>query len=245
MSILKSIVFIFLLISVSNVSAQQNVTIVTPASKYAEDLDLYAVAELFKESSDLEEFEESLNDPDNGVNNLDLDENDEVDFIRVLEKVEGEIHIIFLQAILEDDEVLDIATIEVERSGDQYQMQITGHEHYYGPHYYIVPRPVHIVKWGIVGWMYRPGYKPYYSRYHYRFYPKWHRPYKPVVRKVYKTRTQRYKTRNGFSVSKKRNVKVIHNRQKNKPVKVIKRNNVKPNRKKEVSTERKTKVKRN
>jgi hypothetical protein len=40
----------------------QDVTVVTPSSEAAEGLDLQAVAELFKDAKDLEEFEKSLND---------------------------------------------------------------------------------------------------------------------------------------------------------------------------------------
>ena len=39
-----------------------------------------AVAELFKDSKDLEAFEKALNDSEVGINNLDLDEDGEVDF---------------------------------------------------------------------------------------------------------------------------------------------------------------------
>ena len=66
----------------------QDVTVVAPSSEAADGLDLQAVAELFKDAKDLEAFEKSLNDPEIGVNNLDLDDNGDVDFIRVMEEAD-------------------------------------------------------------------------------------------------------------------------------------------------------------
>src|SRR5688572_24454179 len=63
----------------------------------ATGLDLHAVGELFKDSDNLEHFEKNLNAPENGISNLDLDENGEVDYIRVEEQVAGDTHLIVLQ----------------------------------------------------------------------------------------------------------------------------------------------------
>jgi hypothetical protein len=88
-------------------------------------LDLQAVAELFKDAKDLEEFEKSLNDLEIGVNNLDLDDNGEVDFIRVMEEASDDVHVIVLQVPLGKNEFQDVATIEVEKNGEEdYDMQI-------------------------------------------------------------------------------------------------------------------------
>ena len=56
-------------------------------------MDLSAVAELFKNSKNLEEFEKGLNDTDKGINNLDLDENNEIDYLRVVEQVADGTHL--------------------------------------------------------------------------------------------------------------------------------------------------------
>ena len=204
----RGFLFIFLIFWVIRSQAQEGVTIITPTSEAADGLDLHAVAEVFKDSPNLEEFEKALNDPEEGINNLDLDGNGEVDFIRVVEKVTGETHVIILQALLGKDEIQDVATIEIEKSGDDYNMQISGDELIYGRHYYIVPRPVHLNRWAIVGWMYRPAYRPYFSVYHFGVYPKWRRPFHPVTPTVYRNRTVKYVNRKGFTVIKTRRVKV-------------------------------------
>src|ERR1051325_5733022 len=49
-----------------------------------DNLDLYAVLDLFQKSKTIEAFEKSLNDEKEGVNNLDLNLDKKVDFIKVV-----------------------------------------------------------------------------------------------------------------------------------------------------------------
>ncbi len=51
-----------------------------------DNLDLYAVLDLFQKSKTIEEFEKSLNLEKTGINNLDLDLDNKVDFIKVVTK---------------------------------------------------------------------------------------------------------------------------------------------------------------
>ena len=171
---------------------------VTPASEAAEGLDLQAVSELFKDAENLEEFEKSLNDEEVGINNLDLDENGEIDFIRVVEEVDGDAHVIILQACLGEDEFQDVATIAINKSEEDYDMQVQGNEELYGTDYYVETTHVHIHAWPIIGWIYRPVYRPYWSRYHFGFHPKWWRVRRPVARHVYRNRAVVYTKRAGF-----------------------------------------------
>jgi hypothetical protein len=163
---------------------------------------LQAVAELFKDAKDLEGFEKSLNDPEIGVNNLDLDDNGEVDFIRVMEEASDDARVIVLQVPLGENEFQDVATIEVEKnSEDDYNMQIRGNEVIYGVDYYIAPVQVHVHTWPIVPWIFRPVYHPYRSAFYFGFYPRWWHPWHPVTVHVYRMRTVRYTTRATFSVT--------------------------------------------
>ena len=187
---LTSAVLLLLLAAYGLVSAQEDVTIVAPTSAAAESLDLMAVSELFKDSENLEEFEKSLNDPDVGINNLDLDDNGEVDFIRVVEDVGEDTHVIILQAVLGEDEFQDVATIEVEKADDEaYNMQVHGNDVIYGVDYYVAPTYVHIHTWPMIRWIYRPVYRPYRSVFYFGHHPRWWRPYRPVTINVYRTRT--------------------------------------------------------
>jgi len=192
------------------VSAQDDVTIVAPATEAAEGLDLTAVSQLFKDSENLEEFEKSLNDPDEGINNLDLNEDGYVDYIRVVEDVTDATHIIILQAMLDEDDYQDVATIEVEQSEDDYNMQVHGNEVLYGSAYYVAPTVVHIHTWPIIRWMYRPAYRPYVSVYRFGFYPRWWKPFPRVTHTVYHKRLVPYRRRPVFSVRRTSVVKSVH-----------------------------------
>lgn len=192
------------------VLGQDKVTVIAPTPDAAEGLDLRAVGELFKDSKSLEEFEKALNDPQVGVNNLDLDDNGEVDFVRVVEDVAGDAHLIVLQVPLAKDEFQDVATIEVEKaSGEQYNMQVTGNEIIYGPHYYVATRDVHIIRWPLITSFYRPVYRPYRSAFYFGSYPRWWRPYHPVTASVYRTRTVRLTGRSAFTVTGTRRVTTV------------------------------------
>jgi hypothetical protein len=194
--------------------AQQNITIVTQNSRIADGLDLNAVAELFKDAENLEEFERALNDPEIGINNLDLDGDGYIDYIRVVEHVADETHVIILQVALGQDEFQDIATIEVERTGNEnYNMQVRGNEIIYGYDYYISPMYVHVHHihgWRIMAWLFRPMYRPYYSVFYFGYYPGWWRPYQPVVIHVYHHRTERYTRRATFEHTRDSRVETIH-----------------------------------
>jgi len=191
--------------------AQEEVKIEASSAEISEGLDLEAAAELFKDSEDLEAFEQSLNDPDIGINNLDLDENGEVDFIRVLEEVEDDAHLIILQAALAEEEYQDVATIEIEQNDDDtYNMQIQGNEDIYGSDYYVTPVNVRIHTWPIIKRIYLPAYHPYRSPYLWGKYPTWWKRHRPVTVHVYRPRIKRYTARAGFVFTQTNRMRHIH-----------------------------------
>ncbi|HEX9654412.1 MAG TPA: hypothetical protein VGA99_11930 [bacterium] len=207
-----SAVVVMLLLLVGRVSSQtQDVTIVAPTSEAADGLDLPAVAELFKAAKDLEAFEKALNDPDVGVNNLDLDDNGEVDYIRVVEEASDDTHVIILQVPLAENEFQDVATIEVEKADDeQYNLQVHGSEVIYGVDYYVAPVHVHVHTWPIITWIYAPLYRPYRSVFYFGYRPHWWRPWHPVTVGVYRTRVVNVNVHTNFTVAKTSRVTTVH-----------------------------------
>ena len=201
---------LLLFLSYSFVFAQGEITVIAPTSEIADGLDLEAVGELFREAENLEAFEKVLNDPEVGINNLDLNGDGYVDYIRVVEDVVDYTHLIILQVPLGENEFQDVATIEVERTDDdECNMQIRGNEVIYGPDYYVAPARVHIHTWPIIIWIYRPVYRPYRSVYYFGNYPHWWRTYHPVPHKVYYTRTGHYRSRTTFVVTKTSRVNTV------------------------------------
>lgn len=94
----------------------------------------------FQKASSLEEFEKMLNSQDNHVNNLDLNGDGDIDYIRVIDNTEKGAHAIVLQAVVSDKESQDIAVIELEKTGDTTAtVQIVGDEDIYGEQVIIEP----------------------------------------------------------------------------------------------------------
>jgi hypothetical protein len=105
-----------------------------------DNLNLFAVMNLFQESETLEAFEKSLNDPNTLINNLDLNGDNFVDYIMVHDYVEGNVHNIVLRVALNRYEFQDVAVFTVERfRNGSVQVQLIGDEALYGPNYIIEP----------------------------------------------------------------------------------------------------------
>ena len=105
-----------------------------------DNLNLYAVMRLFQQSKTLEEFEKNLNDPNTNINNLDLNGDDLVDYIKVFDDVDGDVHNIVLQVAVSPRENQDVAVFTVQRLRDgEVQIQLTGDEELYGKNYIIEP----------------------------------------------------------------------------------------------------------
>ena len=84
-----------------------------------DNLDLYAVLDLFLKSKTIEGFEKSLNEQKTGINNLDLDLDKKVDFIKVVTKKEGDAYTFVLQVAVSKTETQDVAVILVNRDKDK------------------------------------------------------------------------------------------------------------------------------
>lgn len=164
-----------------------------------DNLDLFAVLNIFQKSKTIEEFEKTLNLKETGVNNLDLDLNDTVDFIKVVTKQDGTDFSFILQVDVSAKEIQDVAVIFVSKDKDgKVIMQIVGDKDLYGKDYVIEPAPpapavtpnpayagtdpvpaaapasttvVVVEQTPIVQYVYSPVYVPYYPPYYYRYYP--------------------------------------------------------------------------
>jgi hypothetical protein len=164
-----------------------------------DNLDLYAVMDLFLKSKTIEAFEKTLNEQKTGINNLDLDLDKKVDFIKVVTKKDSESYTFILQIAVSKTETQDVAVILVNRDKNKkVNVQIVGDEDLYGKDYVIEPKPsgspavtanpayvgpdpvvkdvpatttVVVQSAPIVQYVYSPAYVPYYPPYYYGFYP--------------------------------------------------------------------------
>lgn len=161
---------LFAFLFANETQAQDVTTVNAKNSDISDNLDLRAVASIFGDSENLEDFERRLNDPKNQISNLDLNNDRQVDYLRVIESVERNTHLIILQAVLERDVFQDVATIEVERdSNNNVQVQVVGDVYMYGSNY--IYEPVYVSRPIIYNVFWADVYRPYYSPYYWNYYP--------------------------------------------------------------------------
>ena len=94
-----------------------------------DNLDLFAVLDLFQKSKTIEDFEKSLNDTKSGINNLDLNLDKKIDFIKVETRQKDKDFTFILQVDVTEKETQDVAVILVDRDKNKkVTLQIVGDE---------------------------------------------------------------------------------------------------------------------
>lgn len=162
-----------------------------------DNLDLYAVLSLFQKSKTIEEFEKKLNQKETGINNLDLNLDKKVDFIKVVTTKKDNSFTFVLQVNVSKSETQDVAVILVSKDKNgKVSLQMVGDEDLYGKNYIIEPKKdvpavtanpayqgenpvtvsapattVIVEQAPIVQYVYSPAYVPYYPPYYYGYYP--------------------------------------------------------------------------
>lgn len=172
---------------------------------------LEAALDLFKNSESPEDFEKKLNSEENKVNNLDLNNDQETDYLRVIDKTEGTAHAIVIQDVINENELQDVAVIEIEKTGeDAANLQIVGDEDLYGKD--VIAEPVEMEQvpaqkqegkgpasldliykkiivnvwlWRPVRFIYAPAYVVWVSPFGWHHYPGFWRPWRPYPLHIY------------------------------------------------------------
>jgi hypothetical protein len=188
---------------------------VVKAQDYAEaslglpgdNLNLYAVMKLFQESETLESFERNLNDENSRINNLDLNGDNYIDYIRVIDQPDGRVHLVVLQVAISARENQDVAVFVVQQeANNEVRVQLIGDEDLYGKGYIIEPNydngrlanetpnpgytgertvvvnrvtAVEVAAWPLVRFMFLPTYVVWRSPWYYDYYPNYWRPWRP------------------------------------------------------------------
>ncbi|WP_281240142.1 hypothetical protein [Flavobacterium praedii] len=159
-------------------SAQNRTTINAMNSEISDNLDLTAVSSIFGESQNLSDFEKRLNDPKLQISNLDLNNDNRVDYLRVIESIEKRTHIIIIQSIIGRDLYQDVATIEIEKNRrNNISIQIVGNAYIYGQNYIYEPEYCYTPQIFTTFWA--GFYKPYYSSWTWNYYPTYYYAWNP------------------------------------------------------------------
>ncbi|MFZ0473371.1 MAG: hypothetical protein WAL94_12210 [Bacteroidales bacterium] len=170
-----------------------------------DNLNLYAVMDLFRNTKTLEGFERSLNDPKSRINNLDLNRDNFVDYITVSDYIDRKVHTIVLRAVLGRKEYQDVAVFTVQKlRRNKVIIQLIGDEALYGRNYIIEPvyakkfrhgyygDPMYadnvtiinnyyddVFEWPVIVYIYRPYYHGWHSSWYWGYYPGYWDPWTP------------------------------------------------------------------
>jgi hypothetical protein len=189
----------------NNMFAQQTTTssVTDSTGLPGDNFSLQGALEMFKQSKTPEDFEKKLNSKDNYVNNLDLNGDGKIDYVRVIDKTKGNAHAIILQVAINKTESQDVAVIEIEKQGKESAvLQIIGDEQLYGDSTYVEPVEagaektkgagpsaslssvsmffVNVWFWPCVTYIYEPVYVVYESPWYWGYYPYWWSPWYPM-----------------------------------------------------------------
>ena len=159
-------------------------------------LDLNAVAAAFAESRSVREFEELLNSSRYMINNLDLNHDGWIDYLRVIETYRGYYHTMLIQACLGYGVFQDVATLIAERRSNALYVEVVGDRYLYGYNYIV--RPVFVKRpplWDVFG---RSAYAAWSSPYYYDYYPSYYTRPKPVYLNHYQAYVNTYMTNHHY-----------------------------------------------
>lgn len=167
-----------------------------------DNLDLYGVLELFKNADNTQEFEKALNSDKNKVNNLDLNNDGKVDYIRTIDYQKDNSRAIILQVDINEKEAQDVAVIEINKIGEEVaNIQIIGDEDLYGKDYIVEPLNekaapatakststtvvVNVWNWRPMRYYYGPKYVVWVSPWRWSHYPVWYTPWTPFAWRIH------------------------------------------------------------
>ena len=187
---------------------------------------LEGALDLFKQSYNLRDFERKLNTEENWVNNLDLNYDGRIDYIRVEHRRQGNFHAIVLQALLGRYDIQDVAVIEIEILGrNEAVLQIVGDEDLYGEDVIVEPvegysdsrggyNPnygdfVNVYYWEPVQYILGRQYVVYASPYRWQYYPSWWRPWVQCSWSIFRPRIVIYHRH--YQVVHRHRVVHVHN----------------------------------
>ena len=159
-------------------------------------LDLNAVAAAFAEARNVAEFEQLLNSSRYMINNLDLNRDGWIDYLRVIETHRGVYHTFLIQACLGQSMYQDVATLIAEHRPNALYVEVIGDRWLYGPNYIV--RPVFIKRpplWDVFG---RPSYAAWSSPYYYGYWPSYYQKPKPIYLNHYQAYVRTYMTNHHY-----------------------------------------------
>ena len=159
-------------------------------------LDLQAVAAAFAEAKSVKEFEMLLNSSRYMINNLDLNGDGYIDYLRVLETRKGYYHALLIQACIAPGLFQDVATLVAERRANLLYVEVIGDPYLYGYNYIV--RPTFVKRppmWDMFG---KPTYTTWNSPYYHGHWPSYYQHTKPMYLSHYQAYVRTYMTNHHY-----------------------------------------------
>ena len=182
---------VLILVTSTQCIAQQTYTVKAENNDISNNLDLKAVATVFGESKNLEEFENKLNDYDSNISNLDLNNDGQVDYLRVVEDMQNNTHVVVIQAVLDKDVYQDVASIVVDKDqNNNTSVQVIGDPYIYGSNYII--EPAYYYTPSIFDFFWGMSYHRWYSPYYWGYYPSYYHHHSPFELNIYLSNIHRH-----------------------------------------------------
>ncbi len=145
----------------NNVSISSNVTA---------NFDVNKLGEIVKNSTDPAVLEKAINDPKNRINNLDLDKDGKIDYLKVTEPGKNELDVV---DEISKDKSVTVATIKVDPTNDKSaDLNIQGNPSYAGDNY-MYHSHFSFTDFLLLSYMMRP-HSYYMPMYHYGAYPSYY-----------------------------------------------------------------------
>jgi len=171
---------------------QYNSTIVVASEQAANGLDLSRLSEVIKDAKTASDLEQKLN-VKGSINNLDLNKDQKVDYIKVAEyKINENKWGFSLTTEVTKDEEQEIATIEIEKGAENVNVNVSGNEQIYGPrtHYNSFYSGTSFFFLGYL----LASHRPYFSPFGWGYYPSYYNYHAPVPYNNYRQNMNRYRT---------------------------------------------------
>ena len=159
-------------------------------------LDLQAVAAAFAEAKSVKEFEMLLNSSRYMINNLDLNGDGYIDYLRVLETRKGYYHALLIQACIAPGLFQDVATLVAECRANLLYVEVIGDPYLYGYNYIV--RPTFVKRppmWDMFG---KPTYTTWNSPYYHGHWPSYYQRTKPMYLSHYQAYVRTYMTNHHY-----------------------------------------------
>jgi len=221
----KSLVLLFAFLGLATAFGQPETA--------GDNFSLEGALALFKKANSLEEFETLLNQENNSVNNLDLNNDGATDYIMVDAVQDGTNHVIILSTYINQKDKQDIATIGIEKTGPANAvLQLEGDSNLYAANTFVEPSEIietnsggkggpsaseiklkqviiNVWFWPCIQFIYAPNYIIWHSPWHWGYYPRWWKPWRPFQFSVFYSNCFRY--RNYYHRVPMRRVEIAHN----------------------------------